>query len=83
VKDLIFVAWLASLASIGGVLMSPDTDAVADEFCKSCNDIDVFIARVCGRNFDRLCFWDSSAESGVIHRTPTESEAGAHVDKDG
>ena len=28
-------------------------------------------------------FWDSSAESGMIHRSPTESEAGAHVDKDG
>ena len=27
--------------------------------------------------------WDSSAETGMIHRSPTESEAGAHVDKDG
>ena len=27
-------------------------------------------------------FWDSSIESGMIHRSPTESEAGAHVDED-
>jgi hypothetical protein len=40
-------------------------------------------ARPCGRIFDRLCFWDSSAGSGMIHRVPTESEAGVHVDKDG
>jgi hypothetical protein len=32
--------------------------------------------------FARGCFWDSSAESGMIHRSPTESEAGAHVDED-
>jgi hypothetical protein len=40
-------------------------------------------ARLCGRIFDRLRFCDSPAESGMIHRTPTESEAGADVDKDG
>src|SRR5580693_5759530 len=39
--------------------------------------------RLCGRIFDRLRFCDSAAESGMIYRTPTESEAGANVDKDG
>jgi hypothetical protein len=42
-----------------------------------------FQPRLCGRIFDRLRFCDSAAESGMIHRTPTESEAGANVDKDG
>src|ERR1700733_3466602 len=30
-----------------------------------------------------MTFWDSSAESDMIDRTPTESGAGVHVDKDG
>jgi hypothetical protein len=41
------------------------------------------VSRPCGRIFDRLCFWDSLAESGMIDRTPSESEAGVNVDKDG
>jgi hypothetical protein len=34
-------------------------------------------------NFGEMTFWDSWAESDMIHRTPTESGAGVHVDKDG
>src|SRR5579864_2147983 len=39
--------------------------------------------RPCGRIFVSRRFWDSRRESGMIHRTPTESGAGADVDKDG
>ena len=40
-------------------------------------------ARPCGRIFASRRFWDSRGELGIIHRTPTESEAGVNVDKDG
>jgi len=41
------------------------------------------LSRPCGRILERWRFWDSRGESGMIHRTPTESEAGVNVDKDG
>jgi hypothetical protein len=41
------------------------------------------ITRPCGRILASRGFWDSRGESGMIHRTPTESGAGAYVDKDG
>jgi hypothetical protein len=50
---------------------------------RTSNEIYYCNARPCGRNFESLGFWDSSVESDMIHRTPTESEAGADVDKDG
>jgi hypothetical protein len=39
--------------------------------------------RPCGRNPYGIDFWDSFAESGVIHRLPSESEAERHVDENG
>ncbi len=41
------------------------------------------LIRPCGRIFASRRFWDSRGESGMIHRTPTESGAGGYVDKDG